>query len=150
MELVHFPSQVGGHPSGHVPGLGASVEASFAYKDLAPSSQRAYRAALGPLVDAVWAAQPLAAVTPTAVSELFTERWSGSAAATWNVRRAAVRAFVSWSEDRWPFGVDPLALAGTRTRTLRSPCTARTWTDRRGHRTEPHRSLWICRWNGSP
>ena len=122
MELVHFPSQVGGHPSGHpsghVPGFGAAVEAFFAYKDLAPSSRRAYRAALEPLVDAVGADQPLAAVTPAVVSELFTERWAGRAAATWNVRRAAVRAFVSWCEERWPFGVDPLDLVGARTRTV--------------------------------
>ncbi|MDE0170483.1 MAG: site-specific integrase [bacterium] len=118
MELVHFPNQVGGHPSGHVPAFGAAVEAFFAYKDLAPSSQRAYRAALEPLVVAVGADQPLAAVTPDVVSELFTERWAGRAAATWNVRRAAVRAFVSWCEDRWPFGVDPLALVGARTRTV--------------------------------
>ena len=106
------------HPSGHVPAFGAAAEAFLAYKDLAPSSQRAYRAALDPLVDAVGAGQQLAAVTPAVVSELFTDRWADGAAATLNVRRAAVRSFASWCEDRWPFGVDLVALVGTRTRTV--------------------------------
>ena len=50
------------------------------------------------------------------------QRWLGCspdggvvlAAATWNTRRAAVRAFVSWCADRWPVGADPLASVGPR------------------------------------
>ena len=114
MTLVHFPQAQEGHPSGHVPPIGVAVDAFFVHRDLAPNSRRAYRAALEPLVAAVGAAQPLAALTPDAVAEVFTERWSGSAPSTWNTRRAAVRAFVSWCETRWPIGADPLAGVGPR------------------------------------
>ena len=114
MTLVHFPQAQDSHPSGHVPPFGAAVDAFFVHRDLAPNSRRAYRAALEPLVEAVGADQPLAALTPDAVAEVFAGRWSGSAPSTWNTRRAAVRAFVSWCEDRWPLGTDPLAGVGPR------------------------------------
>ena len=114
MALVHFPQASDGHPSAHVPPVGAAVEAFFVHRDLAPNSRRAYRAALDPLVAAVGANQPLAALTPDAVAGVFTDRWGGAAAATWNTRRAAVRAFVSWCEDRWTLGTDPLAAIGPR------------------------------------
>ena len=84
------------------------------HRDLAPNSRRTYRAALEPLVEAVGASQPLAALTPDAVAAVFTGRWGGCAPATWNTRRAAVRAFVSWCEDRWALGADPLAGVGPR------------------------------------
>ena len=48
----------------HVPPVGAAVEAFFVHRDLAPNSRRVYRAALDPLVEAVGADQPLAALTP--------------------------------------------------------------------------------------
>ena len=114
MTLVHFPQAQAAHPTGHVPPVGAAVEAFFVHRDLAPNSRRAYRAALEPLVGAVGADQPLAALTPAAVAGVFTDRWGGAAAATWNTRRAAVRAFVSWCETRWPLGTDPLAGVGPR------------------------------------
>ena len=114
MTLVHFPQAQDSHPTGHVPPVGAAVEAFFVHRDLAPNSRRAYRAALEPLVEAVGADQPLAALTPAAVAGVFTDRWGGAAAATWNTRRAAVRAFVSWYEERWPLGADPLASVGPR------------------------------------
>ena len=114
MTLVHFPQAPDAHPTAHVPPVGAAVEAFFVHRDLAPNSRRVYRAALDPLVEAVGADQPLAALTPAAVAGVFTERWGGAAAATWNTRRAAVRAFVSWCEDRWPLGADPLAAVGPR------------------------------------
>ena len=98
MTLVHFPQARAAHPSAHVPPVGAAVEAFFVHRDLAPNSRRVYRAAL----------------TPAAVAGVFTDRWGGAAAATWNTRRAAVRAFVSWYEERWPLGADPLASVGPR------------------------------------
>ena len=119
MTLVRFsPPGIAPHPADDCPLLGAAVEAFFAYKDLAPESQRTYRAALRPLVGTVGASQPLAALTPSAVAEVFTDRWSDTAPATWNIRRAAVRAFVSWCEPRWPFALDPLTLVGPRTQRL--------------------------------
>ena len=45
---------------------------------------------------------------------MFADRWGGCAPATWNTRRAAVRALVSWCEDRWALGADPLAGVGPR------------------------------------
>ena len=114
MTLVHFPQAPAAHPSAHVPPVGAAVEAFFVHRDLAPNSRRVYRAALDPLVAAVGADQPLAALTPAAVAGVFTDRWGGAAAATWNTRRAAVRALVSWCEARWPLGADPLASVGPR------------------------------------
>ena len=114
MTLVHFPQAPDGHPTAHVPPIGAAVDAFFNHRDLAPNSRRAYRAALDPLVEAVGADQPLAALTPDAVAEVFTGRWGSAAPATWNTRRAAVRAFVSWCEDRWPLGADPLTGVGPR------------------------------------
>ena len=114
MTLVHFPQAQAAHPTAHVPPVGAAVEAFFVHRDLAPNSRRVYRAALDPLVEAVGADQPLAALTPAAVAGVFTDRWGGAAAATWNTRRAAVRAFVSWCADRWPLGADPLAAVGPR------------------------------------
>ena len=114
MTLVHFPQASDGHPTAHVPPVGAAVEAFFVHRDLAPNSRRVYRAALDPLVEAVGADQPLAALTPAAVAGVFTDRWGGAAPATWNTRRAAVRAFVSWCQERWPLGADPLASVGPR------------------------------------
>ena len=114
MTLVHFPQAQDSHPTGHVPRIWAAVDAFFVHRDLAPNSRRTYRAALDPLVEAVGAAQPLAALTPDAVAEVFTERWGDAAPSTWNTRRAAVRAFVSWCEDRWALGADPLAGVGPR------------------------------------
>ena len=114
MTLVHFPQAPAAHPSAHVPPVGVAVEAFFVHRDLAPNSRRVYRAALEPLVEAVGADQPLAALTPAAVAGVFTDRWGGAAAATWNTRRAAVRALVSWCADRWPVGADPLAGVGPR------------------------------------
>ena len=114
MTLVHFPQAQDAHPSAHVPPVGAAVEAFFVHRDLAPNSRRAYRAALEPLVEAVGADQPLAALTPDAVAGVFIIRWGDAAPATWNTRRAAVRAFVSWCADRWPLGADPLAAVGPR------------------------------------
>ena len=114
MNLVHFPQAPDAHPSGHVPPVGAAVDAFFVHRDLAPNSRRAYRAALDPLVEAVGADQPLAALTPDAVAEVFADRWGGCAPATWNTRRAAVRTFVSWCKDRWALGADPLAGVGPR------------------------------------
>ena len=61
MTLVHFPQASDAHPSGHVPPVGAAVEAFFVHRDLAPNSRRVYRAALDPLVAAVGADQPLGA-----------------------------------------------------------------------------------------
>ncbi|MCY4370812.1 MAG: hypothetical protein OXF41_15675 [bacterium] len=55
MTLVHFPQAPDGHPTAHVPPVGAAVEAFFVHRDLAPNSRRAYRAALEPLVGAVGA-----------------------------------------------------------------------------------------------
>ena len=78
MTLVHFPQAPDAHPSAHVPPVGAAVEAFFVHRDLAPNSRRVYRAALDPLVAAVGAGQPLAALTPDAVAGVFTDRW-GSA-----------------------------------------------------------------------
>ena len=109
-----LPQAPDAHPSAHVPPVGAAVEAFFVHRDLAPNSRRVYRAALDPLVEAVGADQPLAALTPAAVAGVFTGRWGGAAAATWNTRRAAVRAFVSWCQERWPLGADPLASVGPR------------------------------------
>ena len=64
MTLVHFPQAQAAHPTAHVPPVGAAVEAFFVHRDLAPNSRRVYRAALDPLVAAVGAGQPLAALTP--------------------------------------------------------------------------------------
>ena len=75
MTLVHFPQAPAAHPSAHVPPVGAAVEAFFVHRDLAPNSRRVYRAALDPLVEAVGADQPLAALTPAAVAGVFTDRW---------------------------------------------------------------------------
>ena len=47
MTLVHFPQAQDSHPTGHVPPIGAAVEAFFVHRDLAPNSRRAYRAAGG-------------------------------------------------------------------------------------------------------
>ena len=77
MTLVHFPQAPAAHPSAHVPPVGAAVEAFFVHRDLAPNSRRVYRAALDPLVAAVGADQPLAALTPAAVAQVFTGRWGG-------------------------------------------------------------------------
>ena len=114
MTLVHCPRAQAAHPSAHVPSVGAAVEAFFVHRDLASNSRRVYRAALEPLVEAVGADQPLAALTPDAVAGVFTIRWGDAAPATWNTRLAAVRAFVSWCADRWPLGADPLAAVGPR------------------------------------
>ena len=114
MTLVHFPQAPAAHPSAHVPPIGAAVEAFFVHRDLAPNSRRVYRAALDPLVEAVGADQPLAALTPAAVAGVFTDRWGDAAAATWNTRRAAVRAFASWC-------ADPLAARRGPARFGRSP-----------------------------
>ncbi|MCY4369904.1 MAG: hypothetical protein OXF41_10960 [bacterium] len=46
-----------------------------------------------------------------AVADVFTARWDGCAAATWNTRRVAVQAFASWCQERWPLAADPLAEA---------------------------------------
>ena len=73
MTLVHFPQAQAAHPSAHVPPVGAAVEAFFVHRDLAPNSRRVYRAALEPLVAAVGADQPLAALTPAAVAQVFTD-----------------------------------------------------------------------------
>ena len=70
MTLVHFPQAQAAHPSAHVPPIGAAVEAFFVHRDLAPNSRRVYRAALEPLVEAVGADQPLAALTPAAVAQV--------------------------------------------------------------------------------
>ena len=70
MTLVHFPQAQAAHPTGHVPPVGAAVEAFFVHRDLAPNSRRVYRAALEPLVAAVGADQPLAALTPAAVAQV--------------------------------------------------------------------------------
>ena len=115
--------------------MGAAVEAFFVHRDLAPNSRRVYRAALDPLVAAVGAGQPLAALTPAAVAGVFTGRWGGAAPATWNTRRAAVRAFVSWCEDRWPLGADPLASVGDVSRRLRGEGRSEEWEDNYYHHT---------------
>ena len=60
-----------GRPSHRTrPPVGAAVEAFFVHRDLAPNSRRVYRAALEPLVAAVGADQPLAALTPAAVAQV--------------------------------------------------------------------------------
>ncbi|MCY4371794.1 MAG: hypothetical protein OXF41_20775 [bacterium] len=40
---------------------------------------------------------------------MFTARWDGCAAATWNTRRVAAQAFATWCADRWPLDGDLLA-----------------------------------------
>ena len=55
------------------PSVGAAVEAFFVHRDLASNSRRVYRAALEPLVEAVGADQPLAALTPARCGWVFTD-----------------------------------------------------------------------------
>ena len=101
------------------PAFGAAVEAFFAYPGLGPVQparlpcrpRAAGRRRSGPT--SRWPPSP-----PTWCPSCSLPGGLDGAAATWNVRRAAVRAFVSWCEERWPFGVDPLALVGARTRTV--------------------------------
>ena len=112
--VVRFPPPVGpgpvspDHPVCHVPSVGGAVEAFFAGRDLAAATCRTYRQALGPLVEAVGADRPVTALYPGRVAAVFEELWAGRAAATWNTRRTAVQAFVSWCGERWPLAGDPL------------------------------------------
>ncbi|MCY4369362.1 MAG: hypothetical protein OXF41_08055 [bacterium] len=104
MTLVHFP-RYDGHLAGHVPPIRAAVEAFFAYKDLAPTSRRTYRAALDPLVADVGPDQPLAALTPRRRGHCVRRTVGG--AVSGDLERPegsvlAVRAFVSWCGERWP------------------------------------------------
>ena len=107
------------HPVCHVPSVAGAVEAFFASRDLAPTSCRTYRQALGPLVEAVGGDRPVTDLDPGRVAAVFEELWAGRAAATWNTRRVAVRAFASWCGERWPLAGDPLAGVEPRRRTVR-------------------------------
>ena len=109
--VVHFPpaaSPEPDHPLHHVPSLAGAVEAFFANRDLAAATRRTYRQALTPLAEAA-GDRPVSSLDPELVTAVFTARWDGYAAATWNTRRVAVQAFTSWCQDRWPLAADPLA-----------------------------------------
>ena len=109
--VIRFPPPAAAvleHPVCHVPSLAGAVEAFFANRDLAPTSCRTYRQALGPLVEALGGDRPVTALYPGLVAAVFEELWAGRAAATWNTRRVAVGAFVAWCGQRWPLAGDPL------------------------------------------
>ena len=92
----------------HVPSVAGAVEAFFAGRDLAAATCRTYRQALGPLVEAVGADRPVTDLHAGQVAAVFEELWADRAPATWNTRRVAVQAFVSWCGDRWPLAGDLL------------------------------------------
>ena len=122
--VVRFPPPVGpgpgpvspDHPVCHVPSVAGAVEAFFAGRDLAAATCRTYRQALGPLVETVGADRPVTALNPGLVAAVFEELWADRAAATWNTRRVAVQAFVSWCGERWPPAGDLLVGVGPRRR----------------------------------
>ena len=113
-DLVRFPTSERGTeqapPSHHVPALGAAVESFFAHKQLAANSERSYRHALDALVGELGAGLPVANVTAVLVETVFQALWSDKKAATWNTRRIAVRAFLTYCGKRWPMPNDPMAL----------------------------------------
>lgn len=96
-----------GHSLRHVPSLAGAVEAFFTNRDLALATCRTYHQALTLLVEALGGDRPVTDLDPDRVVALFAVRWGGCAPATWNTRRVALQAFVSWCEERWP--EDPLA-----------------------------------------
>ena len=119
--VVHFPPAAAperDHPGRHVPSLSGAVEAYFAHRDLAAETRRTYRKALTPLVEAAGGDRPVTDLHPQLVAAVFTDRWDGCAAATWNTRRTAVQAFASWCRDRWPLTGDPLAEVAPRRRSV--------------------------------
>ena len=102
----------------HVPSLAGAVEAFFANRDLAATTCRTYRQALGPLVETVGGDRPVTDLYPGQVVAVFEELWADRAAATWNTRRVAVGAFASWCGDRWPLAEDLLAAVPPRRRAV--------------------------------
>ena len=122
--VVYFPppkassGSESDHPVCHVPSVVGAVEAFFAVRDLAAATCRTYRQALDPLVEAVGGDCPVTDLYPGRVAAVFGELWAGRAAATWNTRRTAVRAFASWCGERWPLAGDPLAGVEPRRRSV--------------------------------
>ena len=110
------PDPSAGHPVRHVPSVAGAVEAFLAHRDLAAETRRTYRKALGPLAEAAGGDRPVTDLDPQLVAAVFTARWDGCAAATWNTRRTALQAFTSWCQDRWPLNGDPLAEVAPRRR----------------------------------
>ncbi|MFE5324907.1 sigma-70 family RNA polymerase sigma factor [Embleya sp. NPDC056575] len=77
--------------------FGEAVDAFLAQDRLAPATARSYRQTLWRLRLALGVGLPLASLSPDRVADAFRMSWNGTAAATWNRHRAAVRAFGAWT-----------------------------------------------------
>lgn len=66
------------------------------------------------VIEALGGDRPVTDLDAGLVAAVFEELWTDRAAATWNTRRVAIRAFATWCADRWPLAEDPLAAAPAR------------------------------------
>ncbi|GHC51671.1 sigma-70 family RNA polymerase sigma factor [Streptomyces flavofungini] len=79
------------------PTLGQAAQDFLTRDDLTPSSLRSYTQTLRRLCRSLGERQPLHALTPQQVAQVFATTWTDAAATTWNRHRSAVRSFCAWA-----------------------------------------------------
>lgn len=84
------------------PTVRSAIEAflSAARNQRSANTQRSYSGTLNKIAQSIGSDRPLAEVTPAEAGEALQALWGDAAPATWNQRRAAVGAWLSWCTDR--------------------------------------------------
>ena len=89
--------------------LGAAIEAFFADRDLAPATQRAYRATYDRLLETFGADLPIEELTGARLRRWITDRWGQAAPTTWNARLTATRVLIGYCRRQGWLAGDPTA-----------------------------------------
>ena len=93
------------HPA--KPTLGVAIDALFADRDLAITTQRAYRACYQPMLETFGGQAPITSLTPAKLKRWFSRRWGQSAGATWNARLTALQALAGYCQRQEWIEKDP-------------------------------------------